>query len=246
MAVDTSDKQALLTQYVDDLNEVAPSREFAPFVKKWFALPDCLLTIHHRVDGLEGAKVIWEHFLPVGGNAPRVVLQFIYKVEDGRVYSWRQLEGGNAPKPLYGMQETEFNDRGLISEIVIHSVQDKPDVEIDPDAEKTRHARMFLAFAEVFNDFFVTGDTGPVEEWCDPDVRMIIDSAFHGMGVVAPHNRINANARFSLRDVEPAGEDRVRAVVDFENWGGVDGAMPWEVAFSPDGKVRELALTLAL
>lgn len=104
--------------------------------------------------------MIWQHFLPVGGNAPRVVLQFIYKVEDGRVYSWRQLEGGNAPKPLYGMQETEFNDRGLISEIVIHSVQDKPEVEIDPDAEKTRHARMFLAFAEVFNDFFVTGDTG--------------------------------------------------------------------------------------
>lgn len=245
MAVDTSEKQALLTRYVEDLNEVAPTREFVPFVKKWFT-PDATLTIHHRADGLDAAKVIWEHFLPVGGPAPRVVLQMIYKIDDGRVYSWRQLEGGNAPKPLYGMQETEFNDRGLISEIVIHSVQDKPEVEVDPAAEKTRLARMFLAFADAFNDFFVSGDTGPVEEWCDPDVRMIIDSAFHGMGVVAPHNRINANATFSLGDIEPLGEDTVRAVVDFKNWAGIDGAMPWEVTFTPDGKVRKLGLTLAL
>ncbi len=246
MEAKTLDSKAILTSYVDDLNEVTESRAFPQFVQKWFALPDCRLTMHHQVDGIEAAKVIWEHFLPVGGDSPREVLQFVYKVEGGRVYAWRQLQGGGAPKPLYGMQETRFDDRALISEIVIHSVQDKPEVETDPGAEKTRLGRIFLEFAEVFNDFFVTGDSTPLEEWCSPEVSMIIDSEFNGMGVIAPHNRINANATFSLRDVEQTGEDSVKAIVDFENWGGVDGAMPWQVTLTPAGKVKELALTLAL
>jgi hypothetical protein len=248
MAVDTKDAQAILTRYVDDLNEVTKSRAFPPFVKKWFA-EDCTLTMHHKVEGIEAAEVIWKHFLPIGtqgGQGPREVLQFIYKVDDNRVYAWRQLQGGGAPKPLYGMQETTFDDRALISEIVIHSVQDKPDVETDPNAEKTRLGRIFLEFADVFNDFFHTGDTEPLKEWCSPEVSMIIDSEFHNMGVIAPHNRINANATFSLRDVEPIGDDKVKAVVDFKNWGGVDGTMPWVVTLTPEGKVLQLDLTLAM
>lgn len=248
MAVKTQEAESILNRYVDDLNVVAKSREFVPFVKKWFA-PECALTMHHQVEGIDAAKVIWEHFLPIGtqgGGGPREVIQHIYQVDGTRVCAWRELRGGNAPKPLYGMQETTFDDRALISEIVIHSVQDKPEVETDPNAEKTRLGRIFEQFAEVFNDFFVTGDTEPLVEWCSPDVRMVIDSEFRGMGVVAPHNRINANATFTLRDVEEQGDDRVKAVVDFENWGGVDGAMPWIVTLTPEGKVRKLDLTLAM
>lgn len=246
MAVDTSDKQALLTRYVDDLNGITKTREFAPFVKQWFALPDCELTMHHQVEGIEGARIIWKHFLPVGGDTPREVLQFVYKVEGNRVLAWRQLQGGNAPKPLYGMQETRFDDRSLISEIVIHSVQDKPEVDTDPRAASTRFGRLFLEFADVFNDFFVTGDTEPIEEWCSPDVRMVIDSAFHGMGVVAPHNRINENAHFTLREFAQQPDGTIKATVDFENWGGIDGSMPWEIEFDANGKVRHLGLTLSV
>lgn len=249
MEAATVDAQATLSRYVDDLNEVTASRAFPPFVQKWFDVEHAKLTMHHQVEGIEAAKVIWENFLPVGappGATPREVLQFVYKVDGNTVYAWRQLQGGGAPKPLYGMQETTFDDNALISEIVIHSVQDKPEVETDPNAEKTRLGQIFLAFAEIFNDFFVTGDSEPLVEWCSPDVRMVIDSEFRNMGVIAPHNRINANAHFTLRDVEPLEEGKVKATVDFENWGGVNGSMPWIVALSPEGKVRQLDLTLAM
>lgn len=246
MEAATVDAQATLSRYVDDLNEVTASREFVPFVQKWFDIENARLTMHHQVKGIEAAKVIWEHFLPVGGKNPREVLQFIYKVEGNTVYAWRQLQGGGAPKPLYGMQETSFDDNELISEIVIHSVQNKPEVETDPEAEKTPLGERFLAFAEVFNEFFTTGDSEPLVEWCSPDVKMVIDSEFRNMGVVAPHNRINANAHFTLREVEELGDGKVKATVDFENWGGIDGTMPWIVALSPEGKVRQLELTLEM
>ena len=133
METQTVDIQKLLSDYVDDLNVAVESRQFPPFVQKWFAVPNCMLSFKHETQGIENAKTLWTHLLPIGvEGAPREVLQFPYKVENGRVYAWRQLQGGNSPKPLYGLQETQFDDRTLISEISIMSVQDKPEVDEEP------------------------------------------------------------------------------------------------------------------
>jgi len=243
------DERTFLSKYVEELNEATQTREFAPFVMKWFDTADCSFQIHNEEHGLERAKRFWTHLLPVGKGegGPREVIQHLYKVEDGRVYAWRELRGGNAPKPLYGMQETEFDDRTLISEIKIQSVQDKPDVEEDAGAPKSRLGRIFLEFADVFNEFFVTGDSGPLEEWCSQDVDMLVDSTFWNMGVVAPHNRINKDARFSLEGLEQLDDDRVRAEIAFVNWGALkEGKSPWEVTITPDWKIRRLKVGLEI
>jgi hypothetical protein len=246
MTAGSSDVKTLLDDYCSELNSAVETREFAPFVKKWFALPECMLNFHHESEGLDEAKRLWKHLLPTGENVPREVLQFPYKVENGCVYCWRQLQGGNAPKPLYGLQETQFDDRTLISGIAIHSVQDKPEVETDPAAEKSRLGRIFLAFADVFNDYFMNGDPEPLVQWCSPDIRMELDSTFWGMGVMGPHNRIAQTARFSVGGIEELGDDRYRAQVDFVDWGGLDGSSPWELALTPERKIRELVLTLEI
>jgi len=240
------DVQDLLERYVVDLNTAVESREFAPFVMKWFALPDCKLNFHHETEGIENAKRLWTHLLPKGENVPREVLQFPYRVEDGRVYCWRQLQGGNAPKPLYGLQETQFDDRTLISEIVIRSVQEKPEVDTDPGAERSRLGRIFLQFAEVFNEYFMTGNSDLIVEWCSPGIAMELDSSFWGMGVIGPHNRIDKSARFALRDWKQADDGRVTAEVDFTDWGGLDASSPWDMEITADGKLRELVITLEM
>lgn len=244
---ETIDVQKLLSDYVDDLNVAVESRNFPPFVQKWFAVPNCMLSFKHECQGIETAKVLWSHLLPIGvEGAPRAVEQYPYKVENGRVYAWRQLVGGNAPKPLYGLQETQFDDRTLISGIEIRSVQDKPEVEEDPAASKTRLGRIFLAFADAFNDFFQTGDTDIIEEWCSEDIVMKLDSTFWGMGVIGPHNRIAQTARFTLSGWEPVGDDRIRAKVDFTGWGDLSAGTPWEVTLTPEGKIQKLEIGLEM
>ena len=221
METKTLDIQKLLSDYVDDLNVAVESRQFPPFVQKWFAVPQCMLSFKHETQGIENAKTLWTHLLPIGvEGAPREVLQFPYKVEDGRVYAWRQLQGGAAPKPMYGLQETQFDDHTLISEISIKSVQDKPEVDEDPAAPTSRLGRIFGAFADAFNDFFQTGDTDIIEPWCSDDIVMKLDSTFWGMGVIGPHNRIAQTARFSLSGWETEG-DRIKAQVDFTGWGSL-------------------------
>jgi hypothetical protein len=248
METQALDIQKLLSEYVDDLNEAVESRSFPPFVQKWFAMPNCMLSFKHETQGIENAKTLWKHLLPTGAGegAPREVLQFPYKVEDGRVYAWRQLQGGNAPKPLYGLQETQFDDRTLISEISIMSVQDKPEVDEDSGAAKTRLGRIFGAFADAFNEFFQTGDTSILEEWCTEDIGMKLDSTFWGMGVISPHNRIAQTARFTLAGWESAGNGTVRANVDFTGWGELSAGTPWEVTWTPEGKVQKLLIGLEM
>jgi hypothetical protein len=244
---ETLDVQKLLSDYVDDLNVAVESRQFPPFVQKWFDIPQCMLSFKHESEGIENAKILWGHLLPIGvEGAPREVLQFPYKVEDGRVYAWRQLQGGNSPKPLYGLQETAFNDHTFINEIAIRSVQDKPEVDEDPAAPKARLGRIFLAFADAFNDFFQTGDTDIVEPWCADDIKMKLDSTFWGMGVIGPHNRIAQTARFSLSGWEAVGEDTVHANVDFTGWGDLSAGTPWEMTLTPEGKVRQLLIGLEM
>lgn len=246
METQTIDIQKLLSDYVDDLNVAVESRQFPPFVQKWFAVPNCMLSFKHETQGIENAKTLWTHLLPIGvEGAPREVLQFPYKVENGRVYAWRQLQGGNSPKPLYGLQETQFDDCTLISEISIMSVQDKPEVDEDPAAATSRLGRIFGAFADAFNVFFQTGDTEIIEEWCSQDIGMKLDSTFWGMGVIGPHNRIAQTARFTLSGWETEG-DRIKAQVDFTGWGGLSAGTPWDMALTPEGKIRELKIGLEM
>jgi hypothetical protein len=245
MAVKTVDVQTVLTNYVDDLNSAVESREFGPFVHKWFA-PNARFAFQHDTEGIENAKLMWDNLFPKGENVPREVFQIIYKIEAGRVYSWRQLEGGAVPKPLYGFQETEFDDRSLISEILIRSVQDKPEMEASPEATKSRLGRMTLQFAEAFNEYFMTGETKLVEEWCSPDIKLVIDSSYTGMAIVGPHNRIAPGTKMTLRSWEEIADDRVRAKVDLTTWGGIAATHPWEIAFAPDGKILELAMEMEL
>jgi hypothetical protein len=247
------DQREFVNGYVEELNEATKTRDFAPFVMKWFDVSDCSFHIHNEEHGLERVKKFWTHLLPVGtGNgAPREVIQHLWKIEGdppgGRVFAWRELRGGNAPKPLYGMQETQFDEQTLISEILIRSVQDKPEVDEDPSAPTSRLGRIFLQFAEAFNDFFISGDSGPLEEWCSPEVDMIVDSTFWGMGVIAPHNRINKEATFSLEGLEQLDENRVMADVGFVNWGALpEGRTPWEVEITPDWKIRRLKVGLQI
>ena len=241
------DIEATLSRYVEDLNAAVESRAFPPFVGKWFA-DDCRLTFHHQCDGIDKAVRLWDHLLPKGdsGGMPREVHQVPYRVDDGRVYCYRWLQGGNAPRPLYGLQETQFDDRTLISEIVIRSVQDKPEVEVEPDAATSRLGRIFLQFAEVFNEYFLTGDHSLLPEWCSQDIRMSLDSTFWGKGVIMPHNRIAQTARFNLAGWEQTPEGRVSARVEFKDWGGLDAASPWDLALTPDGKIRELIISLEM
>jgi len=232
--------------YIEALNDAVQTREFAPLVKRWFA-EESSFHIYNEEKGLEATKRFWTHLLPVGESAPREVLQFPYKVEDGRVYCWRQLQGGNAPRPLYGMQETQFDDRTLISEIIIRSVQEKPEVDTDPRAETGRLGRIFLAFADAFNDFFVSGDSDILTEWLSDDVRMVADSRFYNMGIIGPHNRINQNARFSLEQIEEPETGEIIARVGFVNWGGLDhGVTPWRLKVTPDEKIAELNVGLEI
>jgi hypothetical protein len=247
MEATTVDVQSLLSRYVDDLNAAVASREFPPFVQKWFA-SECMLNFHHQCSGIEKAQRLWDHLLPKGntGGMPREVHQVPYRVDEGRVYCYRWLQGGNAPRPLYGLQETQFDERTLISEIVIRSVQDKPEVEVDPTASTCRLGRIFLQFAEVFNEYFLTGDHSLLPEWCSPDITMSLDSTFWNMGVIMPHNRIAQTARFTLSGWERTPSDRILAQVDFIDWGGLDASSPWDIALTPDGKIRELVISLEM
>jgi hypothetical protein len=242
------DGQTFLNNYVNALNEAVKNREFFPFVQQWYA-PDAEFRIAQEENGLEKTLKVWQHVLPVGigGEQRTEVVQVPYKVEGGRCYSWRAVQGRDLPRPLYGLQETEFDDRMLISDIIVRSVQDKPEVEEDPRAAKSRVGRIFLAFAEAFNDFFVTGDPDIVAEWCAPDIHMAVDSTFWGMGVIAPHFRIPPDASFSLREIEKADGEELKAQVDFVNWGGIDkGTAPWDIVKTPDDKIRVLHTSMQI
>jgi hypothetical protein len=247
MEAATLDVQATLSRYVEDLNAAVKSRAFPPFVQKWFS-QDCMLNFHHECHGLESAVRLWDHLLPKGdtGGMPREVHQVPYKVSSGRVYCHRWLQGGNAPRPLHGLQETQFDDHTLISEIVIRSVQDEPEIVIEPDAATSRLGRIFLQFAEVFNEYFLTGDHSLLPEWCSSDIRMALDSTFWNMGVIMPHNRIAQTATFSLAGWQELPDGRISADVQFKDWGGLDAGSPWEVALTPDGKIRELVISLEM
>ena len=237
------DTQSFLDSYVDDLNTAVQSRDFVALLQKWYALPEARLTFNHEEEGLEKARRVWDHLLPKGlgtsGEGPREVEQVAYKVEDGRVYSWRGLSGGGLPRPIYGMQETQFDDKTLISELVILSAQEKPEVEVDEQVPRTRLGRIFIAFSQAFNDFFITGDSDILVEWVSPEIRMVLVNDFTGMNIMQHMMRIQETVKFSLRDWEQQDGGEIHANIDFENWGGLDATAVCDIAVNDDGKIRE-------
>jgi hypothetical protein len=224
---------------------------------KWFALPDCKFSFTHDARGLERAMLMWRHLLPAGTgeSAPRKVEQRPYKVEDRRVYTIRSVQGGGqsrpgdptaggGPRTLWGWQETQFDERELITELKILSAPDEPDLEVDPEIAKTRQARIFGQFGEVFNEYFRTGNPDLLVPWVSEDIRMIINDTFFGMACAAPLNRMPPTLRFEVREVEETPAGRVRARLDLYDWGGLDMPGTWDMDVTEDGKLRELLVTV--
>jgi hypothetical protein len=251
------DLQPWIDDLVQDHNAVVRSREFMPFVMKWFAVPDCKFSFTHQSDGLDRAMVMWRHLLPAGTGerAPRMVEQRPYKIEDKRVTTIRAVKGGGqsrpgdptagpGPRTLWGWQETQFNEYQLISELVILSAPEEPDVQVDPEVAKTRQGRIFMAFAETFNEYFQTGDADLIGVWCSDDIHVTINDTFFGMACAAPLNRMPPSVRFELRGVERTPEGRVRAELYLYEWGGIDMPGHWDIDVTEDGKVRELLVTV--
>jgi len=249
--------EAWMKDLVRQHNEVVRSREFAPFVMEWFALPECTFSFTHESDGLDRAMVMWRHLLPAGTGEqiPRRVEQQPYKIADGRVYTVRAVKGGGVSRPgdptagpgprtLWGWQETEFNQQQLIVDLVILSAPDEPDVEIDPEIARTRQGRIFMQFAEVFNEYFRTGDANLMAEWCADDIHVRINDTFHGMACTAPLNRMPPTLRFELQSFEQSSDGRLRADVQLYDWGGLDMPGHWNMDVTDGGRLREFLVTV--
>jgi hypothetical protein len=255
MATDV-DTKTLVSDIVDEHNKVVKSREFGPFVMRLYDLPGCKLSFTHDAAGLDRAMLMWKHLLPAGTGekAPRKVTQTPYKVEDNRVFTYRAVQGGGASRPgdptqgggprtLWGWQETQFDDRSLISEMIILSAEDEPQVEINEEQVKSRTGRIFSQFVDVFNEYFRTGNADLLAPWCSDDIHMAINDTFYGMAVSAPFNRIPPTVDFELRDVKEV-DGRVHVDLFITNWGGLDMGCRWDLLLSPEGKMREQLITV--
>jgi hypothetical protein len=250
-----------LHPWIEDLieghNQVVRSREFGPFVMKWFALPDCKFSFTHESDGLDRAVVMWRHLLPAGTGeqVPRKVEQRMYKIDDGRVYTVRAVKGGGASRPgdptagqgprtLWGWQETQFTDQRLISELKILSAPDEPDVKEDQELAGTDQGQLFMQFAKAFNEYFRTGDPDLIAKWCTDDLHMSINDTFFGPACAAPLNRMPPSLRFELDDAERTPDGRVRAELQLYDWGGLDMPAHWNIDVTDDGKLKEFLVTV--
>jgi hypothetical protein len=176
-------------------------------------------------------------------------------VEGGRVFTIRAVRGGGVSRPgdptegggprtLWGWQETAFDDHQLITELKILSAPDEPDIEVDPDVAKTRQARIFNEFAEVFNEYFVSGDAELLVPWCSQDIRVIINDTFFGMACAAPLNRLPQTVRFELRSVERRPDGRIEAKLQLYDWGGLDMGGTWDIDVTEDGRLRDFLVTV--
>ena len=241
MATSTTNIETTLNQYIADLNEAAATRAFPPVIMKWFG-PEGRLNFHNETYGRKGALQVWGHMLPTGEKVRREVTQVPYKVENGRVYSWRSLSGGNIPQPIYNLQETQFDDRTLISELHIMSADGKPDVEEDPEAQRSRLARIFVAFGATFNDFFASGDPNVFDEWLADDIRMIVDNNLKGMAIMAQYVRIAEGSKIELGDFEPTADNKANATMVLTDRSGQVTRWKTDFTLGDEGKWTEVNL----
>jgi len=237
------DMQEVLSKYTQELTEAATTREFAPLVGRWFA-PECSLTFRHESTGRDPLLKFWTEHIRTGveGEEPLKVDQQPYRLDGRRLLSWRAAHGGPIPQPLYGWQETEFNDDDLVSEIVITSVAEKPDVEIEPGIDETEVGKLFWAFHEAFAQYFAAGDAERLAERLAPDVHVLIDSAFWNKGVIGPHNRIHPGATFAVEEVQEQNGKTGVAQIHVTR-GEIQETAPWEITIDDDGKIRDLVIS---
>jgi hypothetical protein len=228
------DVQQVYSSFIDELNEAVESRAFVPFAQKWF-VPDGALHLYYDTTGIEPARKLWQHIVPTGEDPTRKVSQYPYKFEGTRVYSYRALEAAQLPKPAYGLQETEFSERMLISDMVIQAVEDKPDVQPDPALEKTRLGRIFHAFEEAFNDYFNDGNPDHVMDWCEPDVHIHIEHEFHGMGTMSHLARYVPGLKFEIQDWEKAENGEGTALMRYSTPDGFQVNTITNVWITPRG-----------
>jgi hypothetical protein len=248
------DAEAFLKEHVEDLNSSIKSRNFAGLIMKWFALPGSRLRFTHESHGLDEAVKMWTHLIPTGQTseqgAPRMVQQVTYQIDDeapgGRVYSFRELKGGQLPMSVFGLQETKFDHQTLISELLIKSAPDEPDVNADPGAPKSRLGRIFSEFEEVFNEYFQTGDAQLLVPWCSQELMMGIDDDLYGMGAMGAYVRIQDTTVYTLKEFDQPDDKTINARVDFEHWGGLDGRTDWKITLDDDDKIKEYLLELKI
>ena len=234
MATSTTDVGTTLQSYIADLNEAATTRAFPPVIMKWFG-PEGRLNFHNETHGRQGAKMVWTHMLPTGERVPREVKQVPYKIDNGRVYSWRSLSGGNIPMPVYNLQETQFDDRTLISELHILSAEGPYEGEEDPNAPRTRLGRIFTAFGGAFNDFFATGDPGIFDELAlrrHQDDRRQQPPGHGDHGAVRAYRR---GEQDRARRVEQTGEGEVHAMMLLTDRSGQLTKWKTDFKLTPDG-----------
>ena len=223
--------------FIDELNEVVENRQFVPFAQKWF-VPNGALHLYYDTTGIEPARQLWKHIVPTGEDPTRKVTQFIYKIDGGRIYSYRVLEAEQLPKPAYGLQETEFDDQNKIVDMVITAVADKPDVDPDPALEESDLGQTMHAFEEDFNRYFNDGNPDHVMSWCDPNVHVHIEHEFRGMETMSHLARYVPGLKFEIQDWEKVEDDSGTARVKYSAADGFDVLSITNVELTPEGGMQ--------
>ena len=71
METKTLDIQKLLSDYVDDLNVAVESRRVPALRAEVVRGPQCMLSFKHETQGIENAKTLLTHLLPINFEGPR-------------------------------------------------------------------------------------------------------------------------------------------------------------------------------
>ena len=108
------DPKAVFSQCIDEMNAATKSREYVPFAGKWFA-PDGTLSLFYETHGIEKAQIVFTYIVPTGDDPTRKVAQFIYAVDGNMIHSYRRIESAELPQPVYGLQDSGFDDTGRSS-----------------------------------------------------------------------------------------------------------------------------------
>ena len=220
------DPKAVFSQFVDEMNAATKSREYVPFAGKWFA-PDGTLSLFYETHGIEKAQIVFTHIVPTGDDPTRKVVQFIYKVDGNMIHSFRRIESAQLPHPVYGLQDSGFDDRTFINYLKINAVPEEVikerGIEPSEDASKTRIGRIFHAFEECFNEYFAGGPSEMVSEWFADDITVIVEHEYTGMQTLQHWFRVVPTAEFVLKDFEEMNGNDGVAIMEFKKWGGLDG-----------------------
>jgi len=220
------DPKEVFQQCIDEMNAATKSREYVPFAGKWFA-PDGKLSLFYETHGIEKAQIVFTHIVPTGDDASRKVVQFIYEVDGNMIHSYRRIESAQLPHPVYGLQDSGFDDRTFINYLRINAVPEEvikeKGIEESEEASKTRIGRIFHAFEECFNEYFEGGPSEMVSEWFADDITVIVEHEYTGMQTLQHWFRVVPTAEFIVTDFKDMNGNGGTAVMEFKNWGGLEG-----------------------